>query len=181
MITDEYLIRSLIKLHHHWPEKGKIYIDLSPIYGSPQAMHMVADTLTQQFLNQQHTHIVSIETSGLPVASLIAYSLAIPLVIIRKNNFSPGLAFDKPGRWFHEQVREQRTLSLPEGAIPEESRVLLFDDLVYSGETLRVASALITRNKAEVTDFASIVNYGEDGAKRIQQLEIPYYSLITLE
>ena len=176
MIFDEFAIRSAIQIHRNSDAPGGYFIDMSGIYSSPLALHMVANAFTQKYLDASFTHIIAIDSGGYNIGALLAYSLNKPLVLMRKMR-------PLPGSWITEaSTNDLRQFMIKQGDLSGGESALLIDDLVATGETMGVASTLAKQVGAEVTDLASIANLAAaGGVRKLQELEIPFFSAITLE
>jgi hypothetical protein len=84
MIFDEYSIKSLVRPIPDFPKAGVTFRDITPLYQSPRAMRMVADSLIQRYVESPITHIAAIDARGFLLGSVLAYELNKPLILVRK-------------------------------------------------------------------------------------------------
>ena len=176
MIYDEFLIKSLINRFDDWPAKGLSYIDLSRIVANPKAFRMVIDALVHNYIDSSISRIVAIETNALPFASALSYSLNLPLSCIRKYQRSPERWLEEPHNGFNYEA-----LYLREGECDKKDNVLLFDDVIATGNTITTASTLILRSGSSISEICSIVVLPDSGAvTQAQSLELNLFPLISL-
>lgn len=176
MAFDEYLIKSLITRYNNFPTEGISCIDLSKIISSPKAFRMVVDAIAQHYIDANIDRIVAIETNALPFASAVAYTLNRPLSCIRKYKRTPEKWYEE----VHEGVNHQ-ALYIRQEECSSTDNILLFDDVILSGQTVSTASALIRRSGAtinEVCCIAAIADCG--GVSQTQSLDLNLYPLIFL-
>ncbi|MFE8071581.1 phosphoribosyltransferase family protein [Marinobacteraceae bacterium S3BR75-40.1] len=172
MIFDEYLIKSRISRQPR--SDGNPGCDTRGVVANPKAFRMAIDALAQNFIESPVTHIASIESRGFLFAAPLAYTLGLPLVLIRKRN-------DQSGD-LEEPLGSQHSLYLAEDELGSDARVLLFDDAVVSGQTLCAASTLIHRAGATVTETATLVTLsGAGGIQLLDRMEMSLYSLVSFD
>jgi len=176
MVFDEYLIKSLITRHKDFPTKGMNCIDLSKITSSPKAFRMVVDALAQHYIDANIDRIVAIETNALPFASALAYTLNCPLSCIRKYKRTPD-------KWYEEAHNgvNHDALYIRQDECNSTDNILLFDDVLLSGQTVSTASALIRRSGAAINEICCIVALADcGGVSQAQSLDLNLYPLIFL-
>lgn len=84
MIFDEFSIKTLIRPVPDFPRPGVIFRDITPLFQSPKALRMVADSFIQRYVEADFTHIGALDARGFLVGSILAYELNKPLVLFRK-------------------------------------------------------------------------------------------------
>ncbi len=176
MVFDEYLIKSLITRYDDFPKVGMSYIDLSKIVSSPKAFRMVVDALAQHYIDTNINRIVAIETNALPFAAALAYTLNCPLSCIRKYKRSPD-------KWYEERHDgiNHNALYIRQDESSSTDNILLFDDVVLSGQTVRAASTLVRRSGASINEICCIVAISDGGGvQQTQSLDLNLYPLIFL-
>lgn len=162
----------LIQSHIRKTTRGMY--DISPIFANPNLVRQIIDAFVQRYIDIQFSHITTIDAKGFLIAAPIAYSLAKPLVLLRK----PGLL----AGGIEKSANPTSALEISTSALSEGDKVLLIDDILASGETLASAQELITRMGAEVVEMAVLLDFpDEGGSARFQRQHLPIYSLCALE
>ncbi len=132
------------------------YIDLRVIPSFPDAYREICDFYTQSITSQigleNFNRIAGIPLAGLPFASQIAYNLKKPFLYVRK-----GIKL---------QGRERRV----EGVLISGDQVLLIDDLLTTGVTLKTAVEAVRAEGGVVTDAVVFLDR-EEGGKEILEKE----------
>ncbi|MFD2230506.1 phosphoribosyltransferase family protein [Alkalimarinus sediminis] len=176
MVFDEYLIKSLITRYNDFPSAGQSCIDLANVISSTKAFRMVVDTIAQHYIDANIDRIVAIETNALPFASAVAYTLNCPLSSIRKYKRTPGEWYEEP----HKGVNHT-SLYIRKDECNSTDNILLFDDVILSGQTVNTASALIRRSGATINEICCIVAIADGGGvANTQSLDLNLYPLIVL-
>jgi len=141
------------------------YIDLRIVPSFPDAFQRVCDLyiklIEKELGAENFDRIAGIPTAGMPFASVIAYHLEKPFLYIRSKMKLHG--------------RERRI----EGIIMPGNRVLLVDDLVTTGLSLRKAAKAIRAEGGLVTDALVMLDREEGGKERLTKDNIKLHYLLT--
>jgi adenine phosphoribosyltransferase len=118
--------------------------------------------------------IAGLDARGFIPASVLAYALRKPLVMVRKKGKLPGATIHAAYQLeYGHSILEIHTDAAPKGA-----NVLLMDDLIATGGTLCAAVQLFGNIGCSVTDVGAIVNLVElNGSKRLERIGVRVYSL----
>lgn len=178
MSFDECYVKSVVRNLPDWPEPGIIFRDITPIFKDPKALRMVADEFIQRYMDSEITHIACIDARGFLIASIMAYQMQIPLVLVRKKGKLPG-----------ETICQEYTLEygtsaveMQIDAVTEGDKVLIFDDLIATGGTVLAACTLIKQLGAEVVESAAIIDLPDlQGSARIQESGVPVYTMLAYD
>jgi len=148
---------------------GKIspyYIDLRIVPSFPDAFQKICsfyvDFIKEEIDTKNLGRIAGIPVAGIPFASLIAYNLKKPFLYIRK------------GARLHGRQRRV------EGILAPGDRVLLIDDLVTTGLSLKKAAKAITAEGGVVTDTVVLLDREEGGKGRLEKSGIKLHALLTV-
>jgi len=141
------------------------YIDLRIVPSFPDAFQRVCDMYVRlvetELGAQSFERIAGIPTAGIPFASLIAYRMKKPFLYIR------------PRARLHG--RERRI----EGIIMPGNRVLLVDDLITTGLSLRKAAKAIRAEGGVVSDALVLLDREEGGKERLKKDDVGLHYLLT--
>lgn len=175
MSYDEFYVKSVIRTIPDWPEPGVQFRDITPLFKDPKALRMIADAFIQRYIDSNITHIACIDARGFLIASIVAYQLQLPLVLVRKKGKLPGKTIQQEYKLeYGTAVVEMQADALEDG-----DRVLLFDDLIATGGTIMAAITLIHELGAEVVEAAALIDLPDlGGSTLIQESGTPVHSLI---
>ncbi len=142
------------------------YIDLRVIPSFPDAFREICDFYAQQITEQvglkNFDRIAGIPLAGIPFASQIAYNLRKPFLYIRKD--------------FKQHGRERRV----EGILISGDRVLLLDDLLTTGLTLKNAAEAVRAEGGVVTDAVVFLDREEGGKEVLNKDGIKLHTLLKI-
>lgn len=165
MIFDEFTIKSLIRPVPGFPKEGVTFRDITPLYQSPRAMRMVADSLIQRYVESPVTHIGAIDARGFLLGAVLAYELNKPLVLFRKAGKLPADCL----REAYATEYGEAHLEVHRDSLSEGDQVLLLDDLIATGGTFLAAARLVSLLGAEVYEAAAIIDLPDLGGSRLMQ------------
>ncbi len=176
MISDDFSIKSLIRPVPDFPKPGVIFRDITPLFQSPRAMRMVADSFVQRYVEAEFTHIGAMDARGFLIGSIIAYALNKPLVLFRKQGKLPA---DVLAEGYQTEYGEA-FLEVHADSLCEGDSVLIFDDLIATGGTLLAAAALVRRMRATVFEAAAIIDLPElGGSQKLEDAGISTFCLTS--
>ena len=145
-----------------FPKKGINFRDVTTLFGNPECLQIMEDELYDIYKNYGITKIVGIESRGFVMASALAVKLHAGVVLCRK----PGkLPRDTVQESFSKEYGED-TIEIHNDSISENDVVLLHDDLLATGGTMKAAYNLVKKfnpKKIYVNFLIELVNEGLNG------------------
>lgn len=141
------------------------YIDLRPISSFPDVFHKVLDFCIDYIkseLSMEFNRIAGIPVAGIPLASIIAYRLDKPFIYIRQG------------------VKLRGRARRVEGVLISGDRVLLVDDLITTGLSLKRATAAVRSEGGVVTDAFVLLDREEGGGERLSDDGVEAHSLFGI-
>ncbi|QAX82165.1 adenine phosphoribosyltransferase [Candidatus Pseudomonas adelgestsugas] len=174
MTFDAFDIKSLIRTVIDFPKPGVIFRDITPLFQSPRAFRLTADSFAQRYVEADFTHIGAMDARGFLIGSIIAYQLNKPLILFRKQGKLPARVLAESYQTeYGEAFLEVHADSLGNG-----DSVLMFDDLIATGGTLIAAANLVHRIGAKIFEVAAIIDLPElGGSQRLEDMKIPTFFL----
>jgi len=148
---------------------GKVspyYIDLRIVPSFPDAFQQICDFYGESIISQiglkNFDRIAGIPIAGIPFASQIAYNLKKPFLYVRKGVRLHG--------------RQRRV----EGILVSGDRVLLVEDLVTTGLTLKKAAAAVTAEGGVVKEAVALLDREEGGKEKLAKNGIQLHALLKI-
>src|SRR5262249_44353744 len=112
---------------------------------------------------------------GFLVAAPLAYAIGSGFAMVRKQGKLPG----KTVRFSYDLEYGTDTIEIQEDAISRGQRVVVVDDLVATGGTMRAAIDLAQQRGATVTGAACIIELSFLGGR--DRLEVPLSAMVTYD
>ncbi|MBO4851927.1 MAG: adenine phosphoribosyltransferase [Prevotella sp.] len=177
-MNNETLMRNLRSIPD-FPVKGVNFRDVTTLFKSAECLRIMEDELYELYKDKGITKIVGIESRGFVMASALAVKLGAGVVLCRK-----------PGKLPAETVQETYTkeygtdtIEIHKDAIEPDDVVLLHDDLLATGGTMKAALDLVNKFKPKKTYMnfiIELVNEGLEGRKPFQNDDIEITALMQL-
>ena len=142
-----------------FPQKGINFRDVTTLFKNPECMQIMLDELHELYKDKGITKIVGIESRGFVMASALAIKLGAGVVLCRK-----------PGKLPAETIQESYskeygtdTIEIHKDAINAEDIVLLHDDLLATGGTMKAAYNLVQKFNPKKTFINFIIEIKDEG------------------
>ncbi|HIP65080.1 MAG TPA: helix-turn-helix domain-containing protein [Pyrodictium sp.] len=153
------------------------YIDTRPVFSDSSMLFLVSAYLAKKYGGAKVTKVLVPEARGIPLATAIALELDAQLVIARRVK-------DNPYEDYIESIALDNTYNpiyfyVPRKHISYRDRVLIVDDLVESGQTLRALLAIVEHCKAKLVGVFILVAVGGAWRKNLD-VEAPVEAVLEL-
>jgi len=155
-MTIQERVKATIRDVPDFPKPGILFKDITPILENPVLCREITLELTKAFHNMEIDAVVGVESRGFLFGMLLAQSLNVPFVPVRK-----------AGKLPYETIQHSYTLEYGEatvemhvGALKPEWNVLVHDDLLATGGTAVAAAELIMKQQAHVAGFSFLIELG---------------------
>jgi adenine phosphoribosyltransferase len=160
-----------------FPIKGIQFKDVTPILAKPKILNIVIDELAKRAKKYRFDYIVAPESRGFFFAIPLAQKLKVPFVPIRKKGKLPRATISVT------ETIEYSTVSLEvhKQDIKPNAKVLLIDDLIATGGTVKAIIKLLKLLKAKCVASLFVVELPElNGRKEIIANNIPVEAIVEL-
>lgn len=149
------------------------YVDI--LY-NPHKVKDLGEIIAQKFSDDNIDYVMTIETKGIPIALMVANFLNVPLVVARKNNkISEGSLVSV--NYVSGSTGELQSMYLTKKAIKRKSKVLIVDDFLKAGGTIKGMIDLVNEFNSKVVGVAVFMEDATQENKLIDN----YYSLFKME
>lgn len=135
----EFDLDSAIRKIHDFPRAGILFYDITSILTNPEAFQYCIDSMCDRYTDKHIDAIACVEARGFVFAAPFAYKMGIPLILVRKKGKLPGKTREKK----YNLEYGQDFVSIHESDVQSGSRILLVDDLIATGGTIKAAADLI--------------------------------------
>lgn len=160
-MNNEVLMKNL-RCIPDWPIKGVNFRDVTTLFKSAECLRIITNEMVDLYKDKGITKIVGIESRGFVMSSAVALQLNAGIILCRK-----------PGKLPCETVQESYakeygidTIEIHKDAINENDVVLLHDDLLATGGTMKAACDLVKKfnpKKVYCNFIIELVNEGLNG------------------
>jgi purine operon repressor len=132
------------------------FLYMSDLLGQPGLLRDIGQIWASVFAKKQVDVVVTVETKGIPLALAAAAHLGVPVAIVRQGNrVTEGSVVTV--NTVSGSSKRIRTLSLSRRSLKEGSRVLIIDDFMKAGGTIRGMIDLLSEFRADVVGAGVLV------------------------
>ena len=167
-------IDALLRDVPDFPQPGVLFKDISPLLADAAAFAAVVSALAASAGDGVDV-VAGVEARGFLLAGAIATELGAGLVPVRKAGKLPPPTMSRS----YDLEYGSAEIEVPTGIL-DGRRVLLVDDVLATGGTLRAAAELLTDAGGTVTSMAVIVELGFLHGRDLLAGAPPLVSLLTL-
>jgi adenine phosphoribosyltransferase len=136
-----------------FPKPGILFYDITSILTQPKAFSYCIHRMVELYGGLGIDAVAAVESRGFLFAAPFAYELQLPLILIRKKGKLPGKTISRT----YELEYGQGEIEVQPEDVPKGKRVLLVDDLIATGGTLKASAELIAACGASVAGIFGIV------------------------
>ena len=156
-----------------FPKPGILFKDITPLLADPQAFGHAIELLSSHYEEKGLDAVAAAEARGFLVAAPLAWALGLPLVPLRK----PGKLPFQTHCLQYELEYGTAELHMHIDAVLPGAKVLVVDDLLATGGTLRAGCQLVEKAGGQVAGCAVLVELDFlKGREKLEQYEV--FSLI---
>ncbi len=134
-------LKSFVRSIPDFPKKGIIFRDITTLIQNPEAFNHAVNELVKKFEGVSFDVIVGVESRGFIFGSPIALKLGKGFVLARKKGKLPYRKVDIE----YKTEYSIDCLEIHEDAIHKDDRVLIIDDLLATGGTVKAVRELIEK------------------------------------
>jgi adenine phosphoribosyltransferase len=160
-----------------FPKPGILFYDISTLLAHAPAWQETVKRLDIALRPHNADLLVGIESRGFLVAAPLAYSLGCGFVMVRKKGKLPGTTI----RHTYDLEYGSDTIEIQADAIEKGQRVIVMDDLLATGGTLRAAIDLVRKAAARSAPPPASSSCRSSAAARGSTSPSPRWSPTTTE
>ena len=148
-------LRKFIEDYPDFPEKGIIFRDITPLLRSKKAFKEAVNRMVDDILwdTKPIDLVVSPESRGFIFGTPIAFKLGIGFVPARKPGKLPGDVIRKE----YSLEYGKNSIEIPKGAINPGNKVVIVDDLLATGGTIKAIIDLVEKQGGKVVHIATLI------------------------
>ena len=139
-MNNQFLLNNL-RCIPDWPIKGVNFRDVRTLFKSAECIRIITDELYDLYKDKGITKIVGIESRGFVMSSAAAIRLGAGIVLCRK----PGKLPCETIQMSYAKEYGIDTIEIHKDSITEDDVILLHDDLLATGGTMKAACDLVRK------------------------------------
>lgn len=168
-------IDDYIGVYPDFPKEGILFRDICPLLASPEAMKTAIDLFSEQLVAMKPEGFAGIESRGFLFSTLLAERFNTGSYILRK----PGKL---PGKLIRESYALEygaAELTMQEDTPIKGKRIVLVDDLLATGGTVKAARTLLEKLGADPIALAVVIELSGLNGKDV--IDMPLIALTSYD
>jgi adenine phosphoribosyltransferase len=157
-------LKRLIRDISDFPKKGVLFRDITPLLADPSGLALSIELLANPFRGKNIDLVVGAESRGFIFGTAVACALSAGFGLVRK-----------PGKLPHKRIAKTYELEygtdileMHEDAIVRGQRVLIVDDVLATGGTMKACCELVDHLGGELAGIAVLIELaGLNGRSRL--------------
>lgn len=154
-------VARLIRAVPDFPKKGIMYRDITPMLADPGALALAVELMANPFRGQKFDVAVGAESRGFIFGVAVAQALGCGFVPVRK----PGKLPSKAVSVSYTLEYGKDSLEMHADAFPAGTKVLVVDDLLATGGTLKACCELVERVGGVVAGATALIELADLGGR----------------
>ncbi len=154
--------------------KGVVFWDITPILKYKQLFKEVIKRLADHYRDKKVDVVVSNEARGFIIGAPIAIELGAGFIPIRKKGKLPSKCVNLT----YKKEYECDTIEMHEDAVTQGQKVLVVDDLLATGGTVKANIELVEKLGGEVVGAAFLIELGYLAGRKALGEKYDVFSLI---
>lgn len=156
-------IRHSIRIVKNFPKEGIIFKDITTLIQDGEALKYTIDLIADGLKDKDIDLIVGPEARGFIFGVPVAYALGIGFVPVRKKGKLPGDVMEV----VYKLEYGEDILQINKDIIKPGAKVVIIDDLLATGGTIKAVADLVKKAGGEVVEFNFIIELESIGGRRV--------------
>jgi adenine phosphoribosyltransferase len=169
-------LKKLIRDVQDFPKPGILFRDITPLLADPAGLALSVELMANPFRGKNIDLVVGAESRGFIFGTAVACCLSAGFVVVRK----PGKLPHKRVSMSYDLEYGKDSLEMHADAIVKGQRVLIVDDLLATGGTMKACVDLVAKLGGELAGIAVLIELNGLGARQ-KLAPLPVHSVIQYD
>lgn len=169
-------IKKSIREIPDFPIPGILFYDVTTLFKNAEALKELSEILYEMYKDKGITKVVGIESRGFIMGALLAARLGAGFIPIRKPGKLPAETIEES----YDKEYGKDTIQMHKDAITEDDVVLVHDDLLATGGTMKAACNLVKQMRPKKVMVNFIIELEELNGKAIFDEDIEVESVLIM-
>lgn len=162
-------VKDYIRTIPDFPEKGIMFRDVTSVIQDADGLKLAIDEMIKKLDGLDFDVIAGAESRGFVFGMPIAYALHKPFVMVRKAGKLPCETVSKT----YDLEYGTATIEMHKDSVKPGQKVVLVDDLIATGGTMRAAAELVEELGGEVVKMLFLIELaGLNGRKLLSKYDV---------
>lgn len=156
-------LKDSIRIVEDFPKKGISFKDITTLIQDGEKLKYTIDLIANNLKNKNVDLIVGPEARGFIFGVPVAYALGVGFVPVRKKGKLPGETIEVS----YSLEYGEDILEIHKNAIKQGSKVVIIDDLLATGGTIKAVADLVTKAGGQVVELDFIIELEKIGGRKL--------------
>lgn len=156
-------LKDSIRIVEDFPKKGISFKDITTLIQDGEKLKYTIDLIADNLKNKNVDLIVGPEARGFIFGVPVAYALGVGFVPVRKKGKLPGETIEVS----YSLEYGEDVLEMHKDAIKQGSKVVIIDDLLATGGTIKAVADLVTKAGGQVVELDFIIELEKIGGRKL--------------
>ncbi len=162
-------VEDYVRSIENFPEEGIVFRDITTVLKDPDGLQLAIDSMAELLKDVEFDILAGTESRGFILGMPIAYKLKKGFVLVRKKGKLPCETVSKE----YDLEYGTETIEIHKDAILPGQKVVLIDDLIATGGTIKAAAELVEELGGEVTKMIFLMELaGLEGRKKLEKYDV---------
>ena len=174
---DPVNLQALIRDIPDWPKPGVVFKDITPLLRNPAGLALAVELMVNPYRGQGVELVVGAESRGFIFGTAIAQALSAGFIPIRKPKKLP----HQVRAIEYELEYGKDRLEIHADAIAPGQKVLVVDDVLATGGTMRACCELVQSLGADIVGVAVLMELAFLNPRAKLDPRIPLHAVLRVE
>ena len=157
-------LKDYVRTIPDFPEEGIMFRDITTVLQDAEGFALAVDSMLDAITDVDFDVFALAESRGFIFGSAMAYKLNKPIALVRKKGKLPCETIEQE----YELEYGTATLEMHTDSIKKGQRVVVVDDLIATGGTLKATCELVEKLGGEVVSIVALMELcGLEGRKKL--------------
>ena len=175
IMSKETLIKSIREVPD-FPIPGILFYDVTTLFKDPWCLQELSNIMFDMYKDKGITKVVGIESRGFIMGPILATRLNAGFIPIRKPGKLPAETIEES----YDKEYGKDTVQIHKDALDENDVILLHDDLLATGGTMKAACELVKRVMPTKLYVTFIIEFTELTGKSLFGDDVEVESVLSL-
>ena len=171
-------IQEKLSAYPDFPQPGILFQDITPVFHHSEIMESIIQFFAQRYEGKKIDAVLGLEARGFILAPMIALTLKTKFIPVRKKGKLPGKTYQTSFVKEYGDPQKPDTFEISMDSIHPGEQVIIFDDLIATGETLRASERLVELSQGQTLEAICLIELLS--LKGRTKLKAPLFSLVQL-
>ncbi|RLI09878.1 adenine phosphoribosyltransferase [Candidatus Bathyarchaeota archaeon] len=171
-------IKDELKKRINFDEEG--YFDNTPLVSEITWLKIMSNYAMEKFAGRRVTKVLTAAVDGIPVSTLVANLLDVDLIVAKESK-EVGINDFIEETYIPKGSAIRKSLYVPKTSIKKKDSVLIIDDVVRTGETVKALVDLVKNQRADIAGVYILVAVGDEWKRYLREIVSRYSFEVLIE